>query len=103
MISVTFYKNGDAFTGYEFKGHSDYAEEGYDIVCSAVSSAAFLTANSIVDSFGIESDVALSDGYMKLTAEKSDILNRLLDGLYRHTLQLKEQYPNDITVKISEV
>ena len=72
-------------------------------MCSAVSSAAFLTANNIVDSFSIESDVALSDGYMKLTAEKSDNLNRLIDGLYRHTLQLKEQYSNDITVKISEV
>ena len=48
-------------------------------------------------------DVTVSDGYMKLKSEKSDNLNRLIDGLYRHTLQLKEQYSNDITVKISEV
>lgn len=103
MISVTFYKNDGAFTGYEFKGHSDYADSGYDIVCAAVSSAAYLTANNLTDIFGIKADVTVSDGYMKLTAQKSDSLNRLTDGLYRHTLQLKEQYPNDITVKISEV
>ena len=103
MISVTFYKNGADFTGYEFSGHSDYAESGYDIVCSAVSSAAYLTANNLTDIFGIKTDVTVSDGYMKLTAEKSDVLNRLVDGLYRHSLQLEEQYPNDIKVKISEV
>ncbi|MCR5653147.1 MAG: ribosomal-processing cysteine protease Prp [Ruminococcus sp.] len=103
MISVTFYKNGAEFTGYEFSGHSDYADEGYDIVCSAISSSAYLTANNITDIFGISADVTVSDGYMKLKSEKSDNLNRLIDGLYRHTLQLAEQYQNDIIVKISEV
>ena len=103
MISVTFYKNDGVFTGYEFKGHSDYADSGCDIVCAAVSSAAYLTANNITDIFGVEADVTVSDGYMKLTAHKSDNLNRLIDGLYRHSLQLQEQYPKDITVKISEV
>lgn len=103
MISVTFYKNDESFSGYEFSGHSDYAESGFDIVCSAVSSAAYLTANNITDIYGIKADVTVSDGHMKLTAEKSDNLNRLIDGLYRHTLQLQEQYPNDIKVKISEV
>ncbi|MBR2109014.1 MAG: ribosomal-processing cysteine protease Prp [Ruminococcus sp.] len=103
VISVTFYRNDGSFTGYEFSGHSDYAESGYDIVCSAVSSAAYLTANNITDIYGIKADVTVSDGRMILTAEKSDNLNRLIDGLYRHTLQLAEQYPNDIKVKISEV
>ena len=103
MISVTFYKDGAEFSGFEFSGHSDYADSGYDIVCSAVSSAAYLTANNITDIFGIKADVTVFDGHMKLTAHKSDNLNRLIDGLYRHTLQLKEQYPNDIKVKISEV
>lgn len=103
MISVTFHKNDNSFTGYEFKGHSDYAESGFDIVCSAVSSAAYLTANNITDIYGIKADVTVSDGRMILTAEKSDNTNRLIDGLYRHTLQLAEQYPNDIKVKISEV
>ncbi len=103
MIKVTFFKNGNDYTGYEFSGHSDYAENGFDIVCSAVSSSSYLTANNITDFFGIKADVTVSDGYMKLTAEKSDNLNRLIGGLYRHMLQLEEQYKKDIIVKISEV
>ena len=103
MISVTFYKKCGEFIGFEFSGHSYYAEQGFDIVCSAVSSAAYLTANNITDIYGIKADVTVSDGHMKLTAEKSDNLNRNIDGLYRHSLQLQEQYQNDIKVKISEV
>ncbi len=103
MISVTFYKNGNGFSGFELKGHSDYAEEGYDIVCAAVSSAAYLTANNITDFFNIKADVTVKSGYMKLTAEKSDNLNRLIDGFYQHTLQISEQYKKDINVIISEV
>ena len=102
MISVTFFRSDGEFTGFEFSGHSDYAESGYDIVCSAVSSAAYLTANVITDEFGIKADVTVSDGYMRLSARKADNLNLLIDGLYRHTLQLSEQYSDDIKIKISE-
>lgn len=103
MISVTFYKNGNDYTGFELKGHSDYAEEGEDIVCAAVSSAAYLTVNNITDFFNIKADVTVKDGYMKLTAPESDNLNRLLDGFYQHLLQLSEQYEEDINLNISEV
>ncbi len=103
MISVTFYKRNNNFLGFKMSGHSDYAEKGYDIVCSAVSSAAFLTANNITDFFSIKADVTLSDGYMKLTAEPSDNLHRILDGFYQHMLGLEGQYNQDINVKISEV
>jgi hypothetical protein len=103
MIAVTFYKNGADFLGFEMKGHSGYAFEGEDIVCAAVSSAAYLTANNITDFFAIKADVTVEDGYMKLTAPASDNLNRLLDGFYQHLLQLSGQYKKDINVNISEV
>ncbi len=104
MIKVTFFKHLNDFKGFEFRGHSDYSEEGTDIVCAAVSSAAYLTANNITDFFKVENaDVTASDGYMKLTAENDDCINPLLKGLYAHMLQLQEQYKNDIKVKITEV
>ena len=87
MIDAVFIRNGKDFSGYEISGHSDYSEQGSDIVCAAVSSAAYLTANLITDFFMIKADIELSDGYMKLTADA----DRLIDGLYQHMLQLQEQ------------
>ena len=104
MIQVTFFKHLNDYKGFEFSGHSDFSEEGTDIVCAAVSSASYLTANNITDFFKVKgADVTVSDGYMKLTAENDDCINPLLDGLYAHMLQLQEQYKNDIKVKITEV
>ena len=51
MINVCIYKNeyGD-ICGFEMTGHSDFDEEGSDIVCAAVSILVINTINSI-DSF----------------------------------------------------
>ena len=47
MITVTIYKNSEQYTGFTVKGHAGYAEEGYDIICSAVSVLTVNTLNSI--------------------------------------------------------
>ncbi len=48
MIRVNVFRNktGDIW-GFRLKGHADYAEEGSDIVCSAVSVLTINTINSI--------------------------------------------------------
>ena len=102
MTAVTFLKKADGFSGYSFRGHSGYACEGEDIVCAAISSAAYLTANDL-ELLGIKTDVTVKDGLFKLAAEGSDTASKLIEGLYRHMLQLQEQYGNYIKVKISEV
>jgi uncharacterized protein YsxB (DUF464 family) len=104
VVKVTFFKHKGDYKGFEFSGHSGYALEGADIVCAAVSSAAYLTANNITDFFKVKDvDVTVSDGYMKLTAENDECINPLLGGLYAHMLQLQEQYENEIIVKNTEV
>jgi len=37
VIEITFYTQDQKITGFESKGHANYAPEGQDIVCSAVS------------------------------------------------------------------
>ena len=105
MIDVTFFLQDDNFIGYELKGHSDYAEFGSDIVCAAVSSAAYMTANTIIEILHINANVTENDGFMSLSlskdeAEKSAVV---LDGLRLHLTALSEQYTKYIKVKFSEV
>ena len=47
MITVSITRKNNIIKGFEFTGHAGYAEEGYDIVCSAVSALSINTVNSI--------------------------------------------------------
>ena len=47
MITVTISRNSKGFAGFSAEGHAGYAEEGYDIICSAVSALTVNTVNSI--------------------------------------------------------
>ena len=50
MLSAKFFVlESGTIVGFEILGHSGYAESGKDIVCSAVSSAAYMTENNITD------------------------------------------------------
>ena len=48
MIKVKYYYNDDfLLQGFCLKGHADFAEIGYDIVCAAVTSNAIAVINSL--------------------------------------------------------
>ena len=105
MTTVTFNCSGNLICGFTVSGHSGYAEEGSDIVCSAVSSAVIMTANTITEIQHINADVTENDGFLRLNlskheAEKSSVL---LNGLKLHLTALSEEYTKYIKVKISEV
>lgn len=92
--------------GFEISGHSNYAEAGNDIVCSAVSSAAYMTANTITDVIKAEAEVFVGDsGKMFLQVSEKDISScvDILLGFKLHVLALEEQYPKNIIVNYTEV
>ncbi len=68
MTKVTFSVHDGFITGFHITGHSSRSsrdEEGR-IVCSAVSSAAYLVANTVTDVIGASADAAADDGDMHL-------------------------------------
>ncbi len=100
MIQVEFYRNDDGIIrGYSFSGHSDYAEQGSDIVCAAVSSAAYMAANTISEILGEDIDTDVDDGYMKVIVPKPESAQDILRGLELHLKALAGQYPDDINFR----
>ena len=95
MIKITLYHFKDgALKGFLIKGHSGSAESGRDIICSAVSSAAYLTANTLTEIAGVTAEADVGDGFMKFVIaddfkEQSQIV---LKGFELHLKQLEEQY-----------
>lgn len=106
MINISFYVTAKgALLGFRIVGHSGYAEQGSDIVCAAVSSAAIMTANTITDIMNIGCEVSVDDGDMMLRIFQRDAAScsDILSGFKLHTLQLEEQYSEYINVNYTEV
>ena len=51
MTTITFYKSGGFYYGFEEQGHTGFGESGEDILCSALSSMTMLIINSIEVSY----------------------------------------------------
>ena len=91
MIDVLFYTDLDkVVTGFQMKGHAEYADYGQDIVCAAVSALVINTINSIekftedtfVNDMDSESDVVAFQVTAKPISDSSKLLlNSLVLGL----------------------
>ncbi len=65
MITVTVFKDDKGFTGFTTKGHAGYAEEGFDIICAAVSALTITTINAIESFTSDTFHVKQKDGYIQ--------------------------------------
>ncbi len=105
MIKVEFFGT-ELLYGFHITGHSDMNPDGPEIICAAVSSAAYMTANTITDVIGSNPELSVSDGdmYLKLKTEtEAEKCRVLFNGLQLHLSSLSEQYPKYLKVTYSEV
>ena len=106
MIQLLFLQQPDGeLLGFHMTGHSGLAQEGSDILCAAVSSAAYLVANAITDVVQVKAELSVAQGDMSLQIpERAVFLCRtLLQGLRLHLTGLQEQYPDNIRINFTEV
>ena len=101
MTTAKFLFSDDVIVSFELSGHSGFAEEGSDIVCSAVSSAVYMAANTIIEIMKLNPEAEVRDGYFKFTMSLSDARNSktITDGLYLHLSELQGQYPNNLKLE----
>ena len=107
MISVTILKNGEEYRGFISEGHAGYAEEGYDIICAAVSVLTINAVNSLEelteDEF--QAEQSPDGGYLKLTftgsvSKEAELLMKSLELGLR---SMEESYGNEfLSVKIRD-
>ena len=101
MTTAKFLFSDEVVVSFELSGHSGAGEEGTDIVCSAVSSAVYMAANTIIEIMKLSPKAEVRDGYLKFTmniddARKSKVIT---DGLYLHLSELQSQYPNNLKLE----
>ena len=105
MTRVKFFADGDCILGFSVSGHSSNNCEDINgkIVCSAVSSAVYMAANTLTEIIGQDCDIQLDDALFTLrTSNCSESAKAVLEGLKLHLTELSKQYPKRIKI-ITEV
>lgn len=100
MITVRIFDKAGILSGFEVTGHSGSAPSGEDIVCAAVSSAAYMTANTVTEVLGLEAEVLTGEALMRLKITDSRVkeAQALLTGFQQHIAALCGEYPQNIKI-----
>ena len=91
---VILFRNGQ-ITGFKSSGHADYAEEGSDIVCAAVSALTTCCVNALETVAKVTPRVKVKDGLLEVLLPGTDshdaqvILRSMVQGLR----DVSEEYP----------
>ena len=107
MIRAVFFVRAGAVCGFSLTGHADRAPSGKDIVCAAVSSAAYMTVNTITEVCRCPADIRQDEqaGQMtvRIAPDKAASCRDVLQGFYLHMQGLAQQYPRHIQTEYTEV
>ena len=107
MTKVVIFKSKSHILGFEISGHSGYAEEGSDIVCSAISSISQMVVVGIKDVLKIGAFVEISSGYLKLNLSQKDAENEsvsvLLKVFEKSARGIVKEYGNYVKMEVKNV
>lgn len=83
-------------------GHAGYAEQGKDIVCSAISCLMFSYYYAVKELYG-DANIDIKDGYCKITYSGCDIdkARTMLRVFKAGVNALAENYPEHVKVGVS--
>ena len=100
MIVVRFFCSDGLYTGFSVRGHAELAPAGEDVLCAAVSSAAYMTANTLTEVCRAACDATVSEGSMtvRLAEQNANSVQDLLKGFSLHMRELSRQYPEKLKV-----
>ena len=106
MIRVTVKKRNGSYVSFTSKGHAGYAEEGYDIICAAVSVLIINTVNSIETFTEDVIEAEEESGFVSMNFPKplSEKGTLLMDSLILGLTQIEHNYKSRyLTLKVKEV
>ena len=109
MIQITIFQDSEhKASGIELNGHAGYGEEGYDIVCAAVSALALNTVNSI-EQFTDDvftGEAAEDGGFLSIHLDGSISAGSrlLMDSLILGLTNIRDEYGAEyINIRFKEV
>lgn len=97
MIFVTLKRKNNNIVGFSISGHADFAENGSDIVCSAVSILAYATVNTFdkyVDNVYFADDGEEMTLEIKNTSSETETIFNVFETGIQTLLENYNEYVN---------
>jgi uncharacterized protein YsxB (DUF464 family) len=102
MIRALFEKENNLFISFKVSGHAGVSVYGQDVCCACVSSAVQTVCNAITDIFKIKAKVNVSENEISLSSS-DEVASKLIESLYLQLCLVKEEFPKNIQIELSEV
>ena len=105
MTKAKFFEHGGKVCGFLIEGHStkDAKDDEGRALCAAVSSAAYMAANTVTEIAGDSAGAEVSDGRMLFKVENpGEITAAVLGGLKLHLSELSKQYGKRLKIITEE-
>lgn len=108
MIDAKFRRSSGNIVSVGLSGHAESSNEGYDMVCSAVSAISVTIANGITEILKLKPGIVLKDGFLSIYLEKlliEDVqkCQVLLETMLLGLKSIEINYGEYIRVEIEEV
>ncbi|GAA0747502.1 ribosomal-processing cysteine protease Prp [Clostridium oceanicum] len=108
MVLVRFIKKNDNLVSVQLSGHANSVDQGYDMVCTAVSAISLTVANGITEVLKVNPYIKENDGFLSidLTSCSKEDINRckvLMDTMLLGLRSVEYNYGKYIKVKVEEV
>ncbi len=105
MIQISLFRNENHnIVRFTVEGHAGYRESGADIVCAAVTTAAFTAVNGLTDILKIKASPKVSEGFLScslpeaLSPEERQGADILLESMVLSFENIAEQYGDYVTI-----
>ena len=108
MTRAAVFTKGGKPKGFRIAGHSGFADEGEDIVCSAVSALAQTTLLGIMKTVGANAKYSMHKGCLQCTINESDEQKRrdcelLIEVMHEGLRSIEKDYRKYLSVSEREV
>ena len=104
MTKITIFKKDDIIWSYQVKGHSGFAEEGKDIVCSAVSTATQMTLVGLKEVLKLNVESIIDDGFLQVRLLDGDENNKdaqiLLNTMFLTLQDIAKNYAKNVKMEV---
>lgn len=108
MISIIFQRKDKKIVSFNISGHAESVDEGYDLVCCAVSAISITIANGITEILNIDAPTKVEDGFLSLCLEdvpkaKVEECQVLLETMLLGLKNVEYSYGDYINIIVEEV